>query len=196
VCQVDRPDGLPGLIRTSIGDGRELAELLEDAYKQPHLEMVELLRKLRDEEALSAQEVHRIEDAVGMSLPDVARELAIDLVAGDEGAEPDEEPAAEPATEPLLPRIVVTTLVGAKGLQACHVFVVGVNEHHFPRDNAHPTDDEVCQLIVALTRATKSCHLLSCGRFGAQQLPGSVFLSWLAPYLQVVNVNVDYFNDH
>jgi len=45
--------------------------------------------------------------------------------------------------------------MGAKGLQASHVYIVGVNESHFPAENNAPNEAEVCQLLVALTRARK-----------------------------------------
>jgi superfamily I DNA/RNA helicase len=86
-----------------------------------------------------------------------------------------------------------TTLEGAKGLQAEHVFVVGMNEKHFPRSNKAPTDHEVCCMIVALTRATKCCHLVSCQRFGREQLNASVFIGWLGDLVRPVVVDKDYF---
>ena len=49
------------------------------------------------------------------------------------------------------PTIMITTLLGSKGLQAQYVFVVGVNEGSFPRDNAAASEGEVCEMLVALT---------------------------------------------
>jgi superfamily I DNA/RNA helicase len=92
-----------------------------------------------------------------------------------------------------VPRIMVTTLVGAKGLQAKHVFVAGLNEGHFPASNGRVTDDEVCCLLVAVTRAQKSCTLVSCGRFDTQALRASIFLRWLDPHLQSERVDAEYF---
>jgi superfamily I DNA/RNA helicase len=89
----------------------------------------------------------------------------------------------------------VTTLESAKGLQAGHVFVVGVNDGHFPRSNARPTDHEVCCMLVAMTRATKCCHVISCGRpFGSATwtAPG-VFIRWLDGLTERVEVNAEYF---
>jgi superfamily I DNA/RNA helicase len=91
------------------------------------------------------------------------------------------------------PRIVIATLVGAKGLQAAHVFVVGLNEGHPPVLNAQPTDDEVCCFLVALTRARKNCTLLSCGMFGTQRLQESVFLEWLTGLTDRIQVDAKYF---
>ena len=87
----------------------------------------------------------------------------------------------------------MTSLVGAKGLQASHVWVVGVVEGHFPRSNSTPTDDEVCQLLVALTRARKSATLVSCRRFGSQWLGRSLFVDWLKPFCDDLEINKAYF---
>jgi superfamily I DNA/RNA helicase len=70
-------------------------------------------------------------------------------------------------------------MVGSKGLSAEHVFIVGFNNGHFPRDASQITDYEICSLIVALSRTRKQCHLVSCGRWKGQPLPVSIFLQWL-----------------
>ena len=91
---------------------------------------------------------------------------------------------------------MTTSLMGSKGLQAAHVFVVGLNGSHFPKVNASPTDDEVCQLLVALTRTRKSCTLVSTRRLGNNQLGPSIFLEWLKPHLSQVYVDKAYLDEH
>jgi superfamily I DNA/RNA helicase len=59
-----------------------------------------------------------------------------------------------------------------------------MNEGHLPVSNTSPTDDEVRQFIVALTRARKSCTLVSAGRLGEQQLNDSCFVNWIGPVLE------------
>jgi superfamily I DNA/RNA helicase len=103
--------------------------------------------------------------------------------------EPPPAPVAADVDESA-PTILFTSMMGSKGLQAAHVFVVGMNDEHFPRDNDAPTNEEVCQLLVTLTRARKSCTLLSVGRLGAEQKRRSVFLSWLQPHTS----NTEYVN--
>ena len=84
--------------------------------------------------------------------------------------------------------------MGSKGLQAGHVFIVGMNDQHFPYDNAAPTNEEACQLLVALTRARKSCSVVSTGRIGGSTRRRSVFIDWLGPHLaEVEYVNKAYF---
>jgi superfamily I DNA/RNA helicase len=71
--------------------------------------------------------------------------------------------------------------------------VVGVNDHFFPQ-HTPPREEEVCQLLVALTRARKSCTLVSADRFGGQVLRPSLFIDWLQPVLDTVRVNKNYFS--
>ena len=65
------------------------------------------------------------------------------------------------------PTIRFTSLVGSKGLSASYVFIVGFNNGFFPRNPNEITDDEVCKLLVALSRTRVECHVVSCRRFGA-----------------------------
>ena len=74
-------------------------------------------------------------------------------------------PASSPRTDGETdgPTIICTTLVGAKGLSAEHVFIVGMNNGASLGTPGAVTDDEVCKLIVGLSRTRKACHLVSCG---------------------------------
>jgi len=65
------------------------------------------------------------------------------------------------AEEKSKPKVRFTTLLGAKGLSARHVFVIGMNDGEFPENPKALTDAEACQFIVALTRAKSSCSLIS-----------------------------------
>lgn len=58
-------------------------------------------------------------------------------------------------------KIKLTTYLGAKGLSANHVFVLGLENGIFPKDSNNISDDEACQFIVLLTRARKSLRILS-----------------------------------
>ena len=90
--------------------------------------------------------------------------------------------------------VKLTTFEGSKGLSAYHVFVLGFNESLLPKHNSKPVDREVRQLLVALTRTRKQCHLLSVGRLWGEQLANSVFERWIDPrHLNRVTVNKDSF---
>lgn len=61
-------------------------------------------------------------------------------------------------------KIKLTTYLGAKGLSANHVFVLGLENGVFPKDPDNISNDEACQFLVLLTRARKSLSLLSVNR--------------------------------
>lgn len=171
------------ILERTLLHGEELCELLTEEFKNGHLAIADLLLRFRGGEALSLTEQAALQEAL-----QVSEEALGDLLKSDADATAEEEVVDQAA-----PSVVVTSLVGAKGLQAGHVFVVGMNEGHFPRSNAAITDEEVCCLLVALTRATKSCTVVSCNRFGNQVVGRSVFLTWLAPYLATIRIDKAYF---
>jgi superfamily I DNA/RNA helicase len=57
-------------------------------------------------------------------------------------------------------KIKLITYLGAKGLSANHVFVLGLENKILPKNPDNISDDEICQFIVLLTRARKSLDLL------------------------------------
>jgi superfamily I DNA/RNA helicase len=91
------------------------------------------------------------------------------------------------------PTIRFTSLVGSKGLSASYVFIVGFNDGFFPRDGDAITDDEVCKLLVALSRTRVECHVVSCGHFGSGWLRESKFAEWIRPHLEPVTVDKERF---
>ena len=50
--------------------------------------------------------------------------------------------------------------MGAKGLSAQHVFIVGLHEGDLPRNSANIDDLEVCQFLVGLTRAKNTTNII------------------------------------
>jgi superfamily I DNA/RNA helicase len=77
--------------------------------------------------------------------------------------QPEEMEEVEPTVDESShgPKVKFVTFLGAKGLSARHVFVIGMNNGEFPAAPKVPTDPEICQLIVAITRAKHSCTLIS-----------------------------------
>jgi superfamily I DNA/RNA helicase len=174
-------------------DKKELAELLPADYRERHLEIAVLIQKLRGDEDLDEDELAALEAATGLDLDVIRAALNI---------EPDEEESAEEESrpeqqdeDPASPSILCTSLVGAKGLSAEHVFILSFVDGEFPRDPGAVTDDEICELIVGLSRTRKRCHLISCGRWaGGAWRPPSSFLSWLHGIpIQEVTVDKEYW---
>lgn len=180
LIQILQPIDWESIVRSALASEETLRSLLPVAFVDTQLEVVELLRRLEAEESLSSDDRERLAAVLGID--------AADLVAFLDPLSPSETEAG-----PDGPTIMLTSLMGSKGLQAAHVFVVGVNRGHFPR-SADPTNAEVCQLLVALTRTRKSCTIVSTGRLGAEWLSASRFVEWLAPHIETVTVDRQYFN--
>jgi superfamily I DNA/RNA helicase len=183
VINCDRPKGYNELISGAINVGRGLNELIPSDYRDRHMENVRFLTRLIEEDTLSASEQQSLERALSRPIDEIKK----DLYGGedDDGGDDDDQGDS--------PSIICTTLVGAKGLSAGYVFVVGFNNQDFPYDHRAITDTEVCCFIVALSRARKSCHLVSCGRYAGEKRDVSAFLGWVDEYIEYRFVNKDYW---
>jgi hypothetical protein len=171
LMQVFQPDGWEDAVRSTHESGVGLKDALDSNFTNRHLELADILRRMIVNEDVNAVEEASLAVALAIAVTDLEAVL-----------HPSEEPE-EPEEDSSEPTIWLTSLMGSKGLQAGHVFIVGVNAAHFPRNNAHPSNEEVCQLLVALTRARKSCTLVSTRHFAGVELGRSIFLDWLRPHL-------------
>lgn len=179
-------DGWQEKLKTALETKTDIYDHLPDQYRDEHRANARLAAELIETGTLAADDEQRLCTAAGgRSIDDVRAFLKVD----DPDALEDMPPAAAGEEEP---DILFTSLVSSKGLSAEHVFIVGMNNNHFPRNPAAITDDEICSLIVALSRTRKRCHVISFRWFGAGGLAKSVFLDWIGPQLETLTVNKDY----
>ena len=169
VTSADSPQNLDVLGVTAIENDVDLDNLLPGDYKDRHLPHILTVRALLKGQTVTVDDI----DALTAMLGITEQEIRIRL-----GLAPT---PLLPAADPSLPTIVITTFMGAKGLSAAYVFVVGMIDRHFPRDPAAITDMEICELIVALTRTRKQCHLITSGRYAGKEVSQSTFFSWIKP---------------
>ena len=190
LCEYDDPGDLAHIL-TMAFQGGELFDLLPLEYREKHLQAIELIEKLSGGDDLTEDEREWLEGVVGTSESAVRERIGSPSSPSTEAQQNANEAPEPPADDSDEPSAVVTTLVGAKGLEAGHVFVVGVIGGHFPSDNAHPTDTEVCQFIVALTRARKRVFVVSARNYAGKWVDGGVFIDWLGPLVdkEVVDKN-------
>jgi superfamily I DNA/RNA helicase len=188
LIHLDPFDDADDALRDVLAAGDEIVTILPDAYRDHHLEIAELLRRLFDDEQLGDADEGRLTGAVGKSVAEIRE--ALNLADEDDDLDDDGDDEVDEDT----PTIICTSLVGAKGLSAGYVFVVGFNNGHFPRDAREITDEEVCSFLVALSRTRKECHLVSCGRLGNVPLRVSAFAEWIEDEIEQVTVNAAYFN--
>jgi superfamily I DNA/RNA helicase len=190
LCEYDVPVDLGHALRESF-QGGELFDLLPPEYQERHLGVLALIERLLRGEELTAQERDELERATRVTEEVLREQLGASPSASEEPPETIEE--TEPSTpDTSEPSIVVTTLVGAKGLEAGHVFVAGLIGGHFPKDNAHPTETEVCQFMVALTRARKRVFVISARNYAGKWVDEGVFIDWLGQLAEKEVVDKDY----
>jgi hypothetical protein len=183
-------DDLHKILQALHKEGRELAEQLPEDYRNRHLSIASLVAAAIDG-SISNEEMDLLCIALDRSVEAIAE--ALQLEPEDQAAE-DDEPGVELEEVPEgEPTILCTTMLGSKGLSAAHVYIVGFNNLHMPRDPKKVTDDEVCQFLVALSRTRKLCHVVSCGRLGQERREVSVFSKWLDEHLEWIDVNAEYF---
>lgn len=185
VMHCDPLDNADDIVAGALNDGGELVSALPDEYLAHHLALVVFVEQLLAEEPIDAKAQERLSVACDLPIADIMQELNVG----------DEEDRGQPAEdEPIEgePTIICTSLVGAKGLSASHVFVVGFNNGHFPRDPSGITDEEICCFLVALSRTRKQCHLVSCARLGQERLNASRFAGWISERLEHVRVDAKY----
>jgi len=175
-------------LREALERNFDLVERLPEDYVETHLELARLVGLLINEGFLPPAEEARLCAAVDCPIDQVRARLALEP---DEGEAQAEDPAGD-ATDKDVPDIFFTTLVGAKGLSAEHVFIVGLNNGHLPSRATAISDEEICAFLVGLSRTRKKCHLISYRFAFSSGLQRSVFVDWVAQHCDVVTVNKDY----
>jgi hypothetical protein len=181
LLQVLEPDNWEEAVSQGLGTGDALVSFLTRAFRDRHLSIASLVGRADDGGELTNEDQESLATALNVSVAGLAERLS-----------PTDPPADE--IDETQPTIMLTSLMGSKGLQASHVFIVGVNGGHFPRDNANISNEEVCQLLVALTRTRKSCTVASVRHFGSGWLDESKFVQWLSPHIELREVNREFFD--
>lgn len=194
VIECDPFPASEGVIREVSRDEAELFELLPPEYRDRHLAAVGLVQQVLERAELDYDDWAALEAALDLSRP-----LIVEALLGTDVTDPvDKANRTEPAggdgtVDEGVPTIVCTSLTGSKGLSAAHVFIVGFNDGHFPRNPRAITDTEICKFLVGLSRTRKSCHLVSTRHYGTAWLKPSAFATWIRPHLRAVNVDKAYF---
>jgi len=159
-------------VKKAISGNKDLYNLISSRkYISHHYEMAIIIKKILERIELTPGELRAIETRLGLPFEEITAMLSADPEEGytkeqDTGRDADK------------PHILCTSFEGAKGLAAQYVFIVGLNENHFPRKTP-PSNRDIYRLIVAITRTRKKCFMISCGNFAGEILRPSIFKSWL-----------------
>ena len=178
----------------------KFADFLDGDFKNGHLSVTEIIKKIKANEQILEDDKKLISEKCGRSVDELKKILGVD-------DENEENPEINDDTSVS---IKLTTINGSKGLSANYVFLIGMNNTcsvlvrqkrkmlvGFPFDRNNPTDNEICQFIVGITRTRKKCYLISNFRFGEiYNIQKSVFLDWInSSRIDNIIVNADYFRN-
>lgn len=179
------------IIKKALTNKEDINPFIESKkYISKHLEIENLVRKVLNREELDIFERTLLEESVNLSLEEISSYFEIEQENDAEQRDVLED------KEDDLPEILCTSFESSKGLAAQYVFVVGVNENHFPQKSNPISDRDICKLIVALTRTRKKCYIISCGFFGEEKLYQSIFHKWLKDKLaEQIYVNKKYIDE-
>jgi superfamily I DNA/RNA helicase len=160
-----------GLLKQTAKDDTppRLCEIVPNALKEKVRPLLRLLRAARDgkpagddECVLKALKELGV-DAAGIAVQSLSEQLT-----------PSEQRSVDAAVRKI--SITVTTIPGSKGLAADYVFIAHFDDRYFIKatKKSHVTDQDICNFLVALTRARTQVFLISYA--GGK---GPRFLGWV-----------------
>jgi hypothetical protein len=136
-------------------DAKSLAELLERDVKKVTDQLISLCRKARDERQIDEDALRGAMKTLGFDSHEILAEFLRDEV-GSTGMR---------GGDPALRRIpfTTTTIQSSKGLAADYVFITHFDDQYFikDKDKSNVVDQDVCNLLVAMTRARKKLYFIS-----------------------------------
>lgn len=185
-------DNKAKIIKSAHETSSKLIDIIPDDFKNDHLGILKLFLKLKTGEMLSEEESAKITKKSKLPIEEIQKKLNLD-----------QEEEIEADEEEFKITIKITTINGSKGLSANYVFLIGLNNGDLPKNNDAPTDNEICQFIVGMSRTRKECHLISnrlgFGSFDAKTkkpIPKekSIFIDWIdSERITHTNVNKDFW---
>lgn len=180
------PETHPNLVENSSDNQTRYASLLGDQFMSAQYDRLGIIDTLLyDPDSVSQEDKDDLVIFFDEPLDDIINEFLGVIETEDK-----ENNNNHPDTPPVL----LTNYNGCKGLSAGFTFITGFEEGIFPSSNADPSFTEICQLIVALTRTRKECHLVHTRNFAGSWTRRSLFLDWLDEVqVELIDVDKNYF---
>lgn len=160
------------LLKTENNKKIKIRDQLSEDFLSKQIQIIEILKKIKKEETILKSEIEFLEKKFRIKIEKL-REKFVDI---------SEEKVSGISKKNSLNKVFIklSSYVGCKGLSAGYVFILGLNEGSLPKNNMKPTDIEICQFIVAITRTIKCCYLISVDRFaGNRNGERSIFIKWI-----------------
>lgn len=162
------PEFIGLLEKTHQNSGQDFAKLADKETGVRITELVSTLKMIFAAEKVPDDRYERLYDALGI----IPQELVGEKLRDEMQAEAAEAVDAGIRRVPIR----VTTIPGSKGLAADYVFFAYCDDRYLIKDADKPkvVDRDICNFIVALTRARKKVFLLS------SQKAEPIFFKWIA----------------
>jgi ATP-dependent DNA helicase UvrD/PcrA len=157
---------LEALVRASVGsDAKRFREMVNDDVRAKVQGMLKTLRKINKDESVDGLAMEAVCSAIGIDPHAAIRQVVRERLA--EGGR-----TGNPAIRKI--PIQTTTIQSSKGLAEDYVFITHLDDRYLIRDGTKMSDREICNFLVALTRARKRVFLIS------SNPKEPTFLKWIA----------------
>jgi superfamily I DNA/RNA helicase len=157
------------LLKKTHGDTtKRFSKLIGATQKGEVNQMLRVLRKLRDGKQTDNEELADLLKKIGID----AHKMARDFMKEEVGA--GEPPGSNPGVRKT--SITATTIQSSKGLAADYVFITHFDDRYFIKetDKTNVSDQDICNFLVALTRARRRVFLIS-----SDTARAPLFLKWI-----------------
>jgi superfamily I DNA/RNA helicase len=157
------------LLKTTDSDGAQpIGKTATAPLKREVAEMLKVLRAIREDEKIDREILAQLAVKIGFDPHEATREVIKDEIAS----------SFQKIGKPSIRKIPVraTTIQSSKGLAAEYVFITHFDDQYFikHKDKTQITDQDICNFLVALTRAKRKVFLISSD---AKKTP--TFLKWI-----------------
>ena len=169
-CLLGEQD-LAALVKATNQPNAQLVMELVPADKRKQItELVRVCRSIEDGKSVSVEEVETVLGACDYSLLEVISSHVVNTLAAADGTR-----GGEPGVRGI--PITATTVQSSKGLAADYVFITHCDDQYMvkDKDKSKISDRDVCNFLVALTRARRCVHLIS-----SNHAKSSQFVQWIA----------------
>lgn len=167
-CLLKKSDFEDLLNKTVIEKPKSILELVDKDCKKEVEEMIKILRDIRDDKVVNEKELHDFLIKVGFDPHEISKDFLKEEI--DSGSMKGGNPGLR-----KIP-IKTTTVQSSKGLAADYVFITHFDDQYFikNKDKTKVSDQDVCNFLVALTRARKKIFLIS-----SNTSKQPIFLKWI-----------------
>jgi len=164
------PEDFKNLLKeTDKDDAKPFTELIEISRKRKVSQMLKTLRAVRDgKETEDETELSNLLKKVGVDAYGMAKDYLKDEI----------KYSVSRIFNPGIRKtpITATTIQSSKGMDADYVFITHFDDRYFIRakDKSNVSDQDICNFLVALTRARKKVFLIS-----SDTTKNPLFLKWI-----------------